>query len=85
MTATGHASDAIAISPSRLQTQVSFGWQLVWVISADLRRSDWAVLSLVRDPARGGTATVGMPMPCSNETHGRASDSGDPSQRVCHS
>jgi WD40 repeat protein len=44
MTATGHASDAITGSRSRLQTRMSFGWQLVWVLSAYLRRSDWAVL-----------------------------------------
>jgi hypothetical protein len=70
-------SDAIAGSEA-LKTQMSFGWQLLRVLGAYLRRRNWAVLSLVHDAAQGSIAIVGMPMPGSNETHGRASKAATP-------
>jgi hypothetical protein len=77
MTATGHASDAVARSEADCRHR-SFSWQLLWVLSADLRRSDWAVLSLVRSGARGHRDRRYADAVLERD-HGRASDSGDPS------
>jgi hypothetical protein len=78
MTATGHTSDAITGSPSRLQTEMSFGWRLLRVLSADLGRTDWACFRLCAI-RREGHRDRRYPDAVLERDHGPRQRRGDPS------